>query len=276
MNVIATGREAGVIAIGQGLEETEKRLAALLRGGSNIAIDNAEAPIGGDLLCQLLTQPIVRIRILGVSETPEFQTNVMVTITGNNLRIAVRHDATHFALRAGCEGRTARIAHLCLRSRVESQRGSSAAARSSAHRSTGTLHRWWPRGSDKVRELRKPGRSGSEGALTWLGEADPIKTVEKSRARDPRIDRLRAVMVQWREHIGNGKVRTNEAVRKAELNSDFREAVREATGGANGALNVGKLGTWLGSNEGRILDGASFKRSTLHGNTQWWLERHSS
>ena len=275
MNMIATGREAGVIAIGSDAKETEKRLAALLRGGSNVAFDNAEAPIGGDLLCQLLTQPIVRIRILGVSETPELQTNVMVTITGNNLRIA--GDMTRRTLLCELdpkveqpELRTFAFDPVLKAKEDRAQLLVAALTVLRAHHIAdgpgvvtkfGSFETW----AERV-----------GGALTWLGKADPIKTVEKSRARDPRIDRLRAVMVQWREHIGNDKVRTNEAVRKAELISDFREAVREATGGANGTLNVGKLGTWLGSNEGRILDGASFKRNTLHGNTQWWLERHSS
>jgi hypothetical protein len=68
----ATGREAGVIAQGKKDEETEKRLGAILRYGDPvIAIDNCEQPISGDFLCQLLTQTVVRVRILGLSEAPE-------------------------------------------------------------------------------------------------------------------------------------------------------------------------------------------------------------
>ena len=87
MSVIATGREAGVIALGGNPEEAEKRVSALLLAGCAVAIDNVEGAVGGDILCQLLTQTTVRGRILGKSETPEMPTNVMVTVTGNNLSV---------------------------------------------------------------------------------------------------------------------------------------------------------------------------------------------
>ncbi len=84
--VVASGREAAVIAQGKTEEETEKRLGAMLLAGDPvIAIDNCEAPLGGDFLCQMLTQPVVRARILGRSEAPELPANAMVTATGNNL-----------------------------------------------------------------------------------------------------------------------------------------------------------------------------------------------
>ena len=84
--VLASGREAAVIAQGKTEEETEKRLGAMLLAGDPvIAIDNCEAPLGGDFLCQMLTQPVVRARILGRSEAPELPANAMVTATGNNL-----------------------------------------------------------------------------------------------------------------------------------------------------------------------------------------------
>ena len=84
-SAIATGREAGVVAMGASPEELEKRLVSLLLSGSAIAIDNVETQLGSDFLCQVLTQSTVRPRILGRSETPEPPTNVLVTATGNNL-----------------------------------------------------------------------------------------------------------------------------------------------------------------------------------------------
>jgi putative DNA primase/helicase len=70
-SVIATGQEAPVTAAGASDEELEKRLVSeLLAGRAIITIDNCSRPIGGDLLCQMLTQTLVRPRILGKSETP--------------------------------------------------------------------------------------------------------------------------------------------------------------------------------------------------------------
>ena len=44
-SVISTGREAGVIAMGNNPEELEKRLVSLLLGGAAIAIDNVEGKL---------------------------------------------------------------------------------------------------------------------------------------------------------------------------------------------------------------------------------------
>jgi hypothetical protein len=88
ISVIATGREAGIVAQAKSEEEMEKRLGSLLLSGDSIALDNCAAPVNSSFLCSILTQTIVKPRILGKSETPSLPTNVMVTATGNNLRIA--------------------------------------------------------------------------------------------------------------------------------------------------------------------------------------------
>jgi hypothetical protein len=75
-SLIATGREAGVMAQGKTDEELEKRLGEMLLAGEQIiAIDNCEAPLGGEFLCAMLTQQVVRPRILGRSQTPELPAN---------------------------------------------------------------------------------------------------------------------------------------------------------------------------------------------------------
>ena len=105
-SVIATGREAGVIAQGQTEEELQKRLGALLLAGERVvAIDNCEAPLGGEFLCQVLTQPVVRARILGRSEAPELPANAFVTATGNNLALVgdMTRRAVLCRLDPGCE-----------------------------------------------------------------------------------------------------------------------------------------------------------------------------
>ncbi len=87
-SMIATGRETPVLAQGSTAEELEKRLgAALLAGDATISIDNCEHPLGSDLLCQVLTQPSVNIRLLGQSKNVEVLTNATLFATGNNLRL---------------------------------------------------------------------------------------------------------------------------------------------------------------------------------------------
>jgi putative DNA primase/helicase len=69
---ITSGRWCPVITPGKSEEELEKRLGAMLLAGyPTISLDNVSTELSGDALCQVAERPIVRIRILGTSETPE-------------------------------------------------------------------------------------------------------------------------------------------------------------------------------------------------------------
>ena len=84
-SVIATGLEAPVTSAGSTDEELEKRLvASLLAGVSIVTLDTCSRAIGGDLLCQMLTQPTVRLRPLGKSEAVTCPAGAFVAATGNN------------------------------------------------------------------------------------------------------------------------------------------------------------------------------------------------
>jgi hypothetical protein len=98
-SVIATARPAPVIAQGKSEEEMEKRLgAALIAGDVLIAIDNCEEPLGGELLCQVMTQTSLKVRILGRSLNAEVPSNAATFATGNNLTL--EGDMTRRAVRA--------------------------------------------------------------------------------------------------------------------------------------------------------------------------------
>jgi putative DNA primase/helicase len=45
----------------------------LFAGVSIVSLDNVSADLGGDLLCQMTEQQLVRVRILGRSGAPEFE-----------------------------------------------------------------------------------------------------------------------------------------------------------------------------------------------------------
>ena len=86
---LATGHPPPVIALGQKDEETEKRLGAVqLAGDAVVTIDNAERPIGGELLCQAVTEPLVSLRVLGTSNRVVVPNLVTWFATGNNLRFS--------------------------------------------------------------------------------------------------------------------------------------------------------------------------------------------
>jgi hypothetical protein len=84
--ILATGQQMPVISQGRSDEEFVKCLsAALLAGDLGISIDNCERELKSDFLCQVLTQPKLNIRLLGLSTNIETQMNAMLFATGNNL-----------------------------------------------------------------------------------------------------------------------------------------------------------------------------------------------
>ena len=60
----------------------------VLAGHAIISLDNCSTEIAGDALCQVSERPMVRIRILGKSETPECEFRGILIANGNNLMIS--------------------------------------------------------------------------------------------------------------------------------------------------------------------------------------------
>jgi len=288
--LIAAGREAGVLSQGRTAEELEKRLGALLLAGEPvIAIDNCDEPLGGDFLCAMLTQATVRARILGRSEAPELPSNSFVTATGNNLRLA--GDMTRRAVLCQLDPKTERpelrkfasapdmlikgnrarylIAALTI------LRAYHVAGRPSQPRRLASFSDW----SDWVR-----------GALIWLGQSDPVESVEEVRSLDPARNGLVAVMSQWDAVLGEKSVTVGDLIEAAcarkpgsdgtihgyshyeFAHSELREALLEVAG-SKGAINNIRLGKWLASNKDRLVGDCRIVCDGLsRGLTRWRLE----
>jgi len=148
------------------------------------------------------------------------------------------------------------------------------------------------------------------GALLWLQQADPVQTVEKTRASDPKLEAKLAVISQWREVIGvESEASVKEVISiatepkrrgypdnrsasiaplspNAFLNDDFREALL-AVAGIRGSISSGSLGKWLAANVNRVfrLNEENGKKSepfrfvkldkARHGVAIWKLEKVS-
>jgi hypothetical protein len=275
-SIIATGHEAGVMSQGKTAEEFEKRLGALLmRGDAIIAIDNCEIPLEGDILCSALTQPKIAVRILGRSEMPTVQANALFTATGNNL--VIKGDLTRRTLVGRLDPRVERpelttftynpIADAKV-NRAEivvavltMLRAYNVAGRPNRPPTLANFGAY----SDLVR-----------GALMWLGVADPIKTMERTRAKDPVLRDLKAVMGQWFEVVGVSKdVTVADVIRVAEetkytgemdhvreyKHPDFRDSIVKVAE-RSGRLDGRVLGAWLAKRENRVVsldEGGSFR-----------------
>jgi putative DNA primase/helicase len=284
-SVIATGHEAAVISQGASEEEMEKRLgSALLAGDPIVSIDNCERPLGGELLCQMLTQTRVRTRILGESSTPALSTGAFVAATGNNL--ALSGDLTRRALLCRldprCERPELRVFDLDPVAAAKARRPVLVVAAITVLRAfhvagrpgkpvpLGSFEAW----SDLIR-----------GALLWLGCADPVESIDSVRRADPRLADLAAVAEQWHAVIGAERLTVGEVIRRAterrqgiggtEVEFSYPE-LREAlltVAGAGGAINSRRLGKWLTERAGRIVNGLRFAGcEKRQGSLLWALE----
>lgn len=288
-SLIATGREAGVIAQGKREEEFEKRLGALLLAGEQvIAIDNCEQPLGGEFLCQMLTQQIVRARILGRSEAPELPSNAFVTATGNNLAlmgdmtrrgILCRLDAKH-------ERPELRRFDVDPATEIKDNRGRYIAAALTILRAYHVVGR--PKQAEPLGSFEE-WSNWVRGALLWLGQADPIETMEDARCNDPQLETLTAVLTQWAEVIGSQRISSREIIERATaqrtpaasfapigrlefVSPDFREALL-GVAGDGGVVNGRRLSKWISVHEGRIARGMKIVScGMLRGFMTWRLE----
>ena len=286
-SIISTGRTAGVIAQGRTEEELEKRLGALLLAGDQvIAIDNCEAPLGGEFLCALLTQTTIRARILGRSEAPEFPSNAFITATGNNL--VLLGDMTRRALFCQLDPQVERpeLRRFDTNPLREAQRHRSSlvtaaltilrayhiAGQPDAPAPLGSYEAW----SNRVR-----------GSLIWLGEADPVLTLDTARELDPRLEASFSILSQWQSAIGQKAVSVRDVIDQAtqQITSlgqgfassprhefsrpDFREALL-VIAGDGGAINSKRLGKWLAAHQNRVIQGLSIQRDSISAGVQRW------
>jgi putative DNA primase/helicase len=190
---VATGRLCPVITASRNLEETEKRIGAVL-------LDNLTHDLSGELLCQITERPVVRIRILGRSEMPDCECHTAVFATGNNVGFA--GDMVRRGLMCNLEALTERpelrqFKHEPLvRARID--RPSFVAAALTivrAYLAAGSPAVCGPFGSYAAwsKMVRRP--------LVWLGEPDPILSIEEIREEDPELTNIRELFDLWRSYL---------------------------------------------------------------------------
>lgn len=262
-SLIAIGQKCPVITMGKVEEETEKRLGALLIAGVPIiSLDNCNGEIGGDMLCQMVERPMIRARVLGRSEAPEMEVRSTCFATGNNLQL--RGDMTRRAvlcnLDAGVERPELRVFTFKPTDMVIADRGKYVAAALTvvrAYIAAGSPGKLAPIGSydawsDVVRS-----------ALVWLGEADPVASMEKAREEDPQLMEIKEIFGQWRDCLQIGTKYTTKTIVSyatdtfggSELrHPDLNDALMKAFG-QGGRISSKSLGRWLVRNHGRVVNG---------------------
>ena len=274
-SAIATGRPCPVANPAARMEETESRLVGLLLAAFPIvSLDNVNGELGGDLLCQAVERPLVRVRPLGKSDIIEIESRASFFATGNGIR--VRGDMTRrtllCSLDAGLERPESRKFEHRPVEDVLSDRGRYVAAALTicrAYLSSGMPGALTPLISfDEWSDLLR-------SALVWLGRPDPVDSMEAVREGDPDLEELRDLILRWADCVGVGVTMPIREVvdRAAETPDwqDFRDALQRVAG-AKGVVDKRRLGNWVRGKEGRIVNGLRIKRGRPdeHAKVETW------
>lgn len=299
-STIAIGRPCPIMGAGKNDEETEKGINTnLLSGVSGFSIDNVHRMVDLAVLNIATERPMIGIRLFGTLDKVEVENSVTIFMTGNNLPIVdeqVRRtvlcsmdtgeeqpeqrkfDGDPIATVRADRGRY--IADILIIARAYLAHGS----RRDDMKPFGSYPGW-------SRLVREP--------LIWLGQPDPVKSQDASRASDPEIGRLRAVIDAWHLAFGMGAHTLQEAARYAleqppifkgdayneERNAELlaaylaervphdalRDVLVEAWGRGK-EIDTGRFGNWLRRYAGRNVGGLMFTRGAIsHSAVQWKL-----
>jgi hypothetical protein len=281
VSLILTGHTAAVLSQGKSEEELEKRLsAALIQGASVLSLDNCNEALGGVFLCQILTQSLVRTRILGQSTMVDVPTNCLMLATGNNLTFA--DDMTRRALLCTLDPKVERPEKrqfaLDILSEVRKRRGALVVA------GLTILRAFYLQGQPSNVELLGSFSEWSRlirGALVWLDRADPCETIEKIRGNDPTLERNIGFLHQIDRLFGPEAFTTAELVREAIMQKssvtggyiyehmELYVLLSEFSGGRKD-LNTVSIGRVLGRLEGRLCNGMMLKKVNHSGGRSKW------
>jgi hypothetical protein len=280
-----TGRVCPVITASKSEEETEKRLGAvLLSGDSMISIDNCTRDLGGELLCQLTERSLVKIRVLGRSETPECECHLTLFATGNN--ILLKGDMVRRGLVCTLDALSERpelrsFQHDPLKHVLNNREASVAAALTitRAYLAAGApRQKCGPLGSypEWSRMVRSP--------LVWLGELDPVESMNTARAEDPELNDIRELFELWPGYFDLDERYTTgriiEVACEAPAANDFnrqplKDLLQRVAGDREGGgISAIRLGWWLRGISGRIEGGLRLNMGRLNkAKVCFWLAK---
>jgi hypothetical protein len=278
---IATGFPCPVISTGKDEEELEKRLGTVLIAGHALfSIDNISHPLGGDYLCQLLEQPLIKVRVLGKTAGPLVEPRVCLFATGNNLTLVgdiVRRAVTAY-MDAGREDPWMRQFNDDPLERIMADRGKYIAAALTVCRA------YMASGEAPLPPLQsfEAWSRVVRSALVWLGTGDPVKTIAKAAADDPGRQAFDAVLTSWSNIFQETERTAAEVIARAKeqtvhggyANEDLRNALLTVAAGKGGEISAHRLGAWLRDHRDRVLGRRCLQRRAGPNKVTLWSVVH--
>ena len=264
---VATGGLCPVITALRNEEETEKRLGAVLLSGSAIvSLDNLTRDLEGELLCQVAERPMVRIRILGKSEMPLVEVHTALFATGNNVGFA--GDMVRRGLVINLEALSERPEKRDFKRDMVKEMHADRAAYVAA--ALTVVRAYIAAGAPKV-----CGPFGSYAAwstmvrspLVWLGEPDPVASMEEIREEDAELTNIREFFALWPAYMMVEAPHVYTVARMIELACEQKPPNFNsldlklfflkvaAMRGRESEISPERLGQWLKRISGRIVGG---------------------
>ena len=204
---IATGQAMPTMGAGKDEEELGKRLdAAVIAGQPLICIDNVVGEIGGETICRLTEQQRPQVRILGVSRLVTVDArSITFFANGNNIIVVGDLCRRVVTLPPRCRASSTRRCGSSSATRwkmILADRGNYIAACLTICRAYAAAGR-----PNRLPQLASYGEWSDtvRSALVWLGEADPVKSQDKSHADDPEAIALLTVLNEWKGVVGAGE-----------------------------------------------------------------------
>ncbi|MBP2444836.1 bifunctional DNA primase/polymerase [Rhizobium leguminosarum] len=263
------------ISIGDDEAEFEKRLASQLMTGQPVLLfDNVNGTIGGDLVCQAVTAPMVSLRPLGRSEMIEVKNNYMILVNGNNLSVVA--DLVRRTVRCTMDSKTENPWEREFRRNpireVLADPGRYLAA-------VFTIARAYmiATGKQKLRPFAsfEQWSDSVRAPLIWLGMADALDTQYALKSDDPARDALAGIigLWQWAGPVTAGQIITgvdpNTPGVESGGNADLRAHLLSIASTDGRTINPNKLGAWFKANDGKRANGRTLRRTHDSHGKRW-------
>ena len=276
---ILTGRRAAAMPWVRNEEEMRKRITSVLMAGDPVTLfDNINTSMGGVPLNILLTEGVLRDRVLGKSTMMEAPTNCLVLGTGNN--IEVEADTTRRAVRCRMDARIERPQD---RQFPSDPRAQALQDRGGLVVGGLTILLAYINAGRPLRGKVKHVGSYEDWtlireAIVWLGQPDPAETMKEISADDPVASEVQQMMTAWWNYYGSSAIKLTTAVSDArrgevtfsnsapdERSRALYDAMQTAVRGRE--LNEKLMGRWFKKHDQQIVGGRRFVRggSTSHG-----------
>jgi putative DNA primase/helicase len=264
--ILATGRVAPVISGSVDEAELEKRLGSCLMAGDPlVCLDNLSGPLRGDLLCSILTQTRVNVRVLGESRNCDLPSIATWFCTGNNLAIAgdMSRRVCLIRLDAKCErpedrkfDRDVIAFFLANRARLVVAaltvvRGFLIAGKHPVLSAMGSFEDW----SETVR-----------AAIVWTGYADPLGNAAALQADNPVRERA---MMAFSALKFEGVFTAAEIKQRASRDSSFADALGDFSG-KRGEFDAHTFGSFLRNSRDQQHGGLTLKQVEGHAGAARW------